>query len=164
MKTAKLSKLQKGILKSALSMQWNGNGDFLSSELIGEIFFDIPRLSRFRKKTWHKWDNNRAGYQAEYRLKRRIHNRIDASISRTLTKLQERGLIEKVKGRKTYFTGCRLTAYGLQVAQSLVPAFLTGPSEEERKLMEERATQARIEEEQQWKAFLARVGLATRGR
>jgi hypothetical protein len=56
----KLSKLQKNILKAALSMHWhqaysqsenakNDSKAFLSSELIGEMFFGIPRWQIFRQ-------------------------------------------------------------------------------------------------------------------
>jgi hypothetical protein len=135
-RTTKLSKLQKGILKAALSMHWHraydGKKGFLSSEAIGEIFFGIPRLSMFRNKSRQR--------QAEYLQKRKIHNRIDASISRTLSKLQDRGLVDRAK--IGFYAGCRLTKHGLETAKSLVPASLTGPSKQEESKMKARGVQA----------------------
>jgi len=149
--TTKLSKLQKGILKAALSIYWHraydGKEGFLSSEAIGKIFFDIPRLSLFRDKYRQP--------PAEYRQKRRIHNRIDTSISRALTKLQARGLVHKVKDG--FCTGCRLTSYGLEVARRLVPQNLTGPNKQEEKKMKARGIQARTAKEQHLQSRLQRL-------
>jgi hypothetical protein len=139
--TTKLSKLQKGILKAALSMCWHqaydGKEGFLSSELIGQLFYDIRRLSWFR-------NDDRYRNTSEYQLKRKIHNRVDVSISRTLSKLQERGLVTKAKDGHT--AGCRLTTHGLQIAQSLMPAHLTGPTKQEEKILKQRG----IQDEMEW--------------
>jgi hypothetical protein len=147
MKTTKLSKLQKGILKAALSMYWHrayGEKDFLSTETIGEICFKIPPLSKFRNRLKYK-------NPEEYQQRRKIHNRVDAAISRSLSRLEARGLIEKVK------SGCRLTSRGSEVAKSLLPANLTGPNRQEEEKMKARGVQARIAKEKSWQVFLQSI-------
>lgn len=115
---------------------YDGKEGFLSSQSIGELFYDIPRLSWFRH-------DDRYRNTSEYQLKRKIHNRVDVSISRTLTKLQKRGLVAKAKDG--YTAGCRLTAHGLQIAQSLMPAHLTGPTKQEEKILKQRGIQDQME-------------------
>jgi DNA-binding PadR family transcriptional regulator len=128
---------------------YDGKEGFLSSQSIGQLFYDIPRLS------WFRYDD-RYRNASEYQLKRKIHNRIDVSISRTLTKLQERGLVTKAKDGHT--AGCRLTTHGLQMARSLMPAHLTGPTEQEEKILKQRRIQARIEWEDMIKRQQATAG------
>jgi len=147
MKTRKLSRLQREILKAALLAHWNGAYDggegFLSSATIGKFFFKTPHLSESRGGNL-KYQNEK-----EYRQRRKIHNRVDASISRCLRRLQERGLIERVKMPSQRpltireEVGCRLTKQGLEAAQSLFPN-LSGPNKEEERKMKDRGDQERI--------------------
>jgi hypothetical protein len=115
----KLSKIQKKILRYLFEL---GTESLETSELIFRVYdVDAPsefrnlKDSRFPNATWHR--RNEEDWKA--------YNSLHASLSRSVARLKERGLIKQGDNQQPYAISLVLTERGSRIAKQLEPLPVT---------------------------------------
>jgi hypothetical protein len=113
----KLSKIQKRILRCLYEVE----GECLGPQELILRVYDIDAPSEFRSQRHHTFPNSKFRKRNDEDWK--AYNSLHASLSRSINRLRERGLVEKklVGGIQPYNFPPRLTDRGKQLAEKLPP-------------------------------------------